>query len=279
MSDCSQSNDEQECLKRMLEEANARAQKLAEIYAQSRQENNSIVDWTNEYLKKLPQIPTGIHWGSAINDAQRLNTYLGQQITAFQSYVNPSGTLFYSAGTVSGILSPLSESQIQHISYQQQEQVRQVRTELVNFVERPQYRDQALQQFKRLGFEKTTAGKIAIEKFCDAWSAYLEWSAGSYLLTMRSAIEGVIGELVRRTQKKGDESRGKIIRVLEYSAANHVSGGDFVKLQSRCDVLRNELSGDKNRILDRPTMGQLMVESTLFLIELFGAIDLNKLKS
>jgi hypothetical protein len=103
--------------------------------------------------------------------------------------------------------------------------------------------------------------------------------ATASLLPIREAIDVCIGELLHLRPHQAPSKPDKIVKILTQLAAEHILPSDQELLQARYSELHDKLSGAKNMTVVRDEENTLMVEATIFLIELLSAIDPAKLKT
>lgn len=250
------------------------ANELSHLLAKGQRQVTFIQDVSGPLMNAVQAHPEQVNWENLLDSAGRLTDHLQQQVSLLRGLVNSTASTFFAAGTAvaSGTLNNWDgEDGYFHST----EQVFTV------FQGRDIFRDQASDQLSRLSLDKTLAGKNAVEQLDMAWDVYLGLgnSSTSSLLTLRSAIDATIAELLRRrpTQRKAKTKQDKIVDIGLQLKEDFADVNDFHRLANDWDKLHDELSRAKS-VQTRETEHRLIIKGTLFLIELLSALNPSKLR-
>lgn len=229
-------------------------------------------------------------WENSIESASRLNRSLevvsgirtswfaGNSVAANTA----SSALFYSNTLV-------SEDSIAPLAYDERKEASRVAKAYERHFENAKIFEEVLDLIRSLRFETTDGGRLAIDKFKNAWDLYEQKPHSSdpaigSLISLRQAIIFTVDELIRRRPRQRKlNARGKIKELgqqLAYTGIEKSAFDDWELQfsQSRFGLM-DLLSGAKKNITPREAETELIQKGTRFLHVLLGAIDPAKLRS
>lgn len=277
----------EENLKQQLEEIKRKADRLIEEGSKIKTEGSFIGDFANYALGNIPSPPTPAMYSAMSGLNNTLDNILGFLSNA--SMGTATGIAFHGTQTISAFGSAiLSYDAIQHpeSEYSKSTTSKHLAWEGFNqLTNHPFIRQEVLQQMQRLNLDQSPTNKNAIKQIETAWNIHLETplSATPSLLTLRSAIDQIIDELVKRRPiqqeiPKGNKNQNKIIEIGTQLRADYTDKSTFEQLGVEWAILHDKLSEGKKGQENRQAERDLMRRATQFLQKLLTAIDAQKLR-
>jgi hypothetical protein len=261
----------------------AKANDLASLSADLSQRASYLADAADLGIQAAQYGSPYGDWEASISSAHVLNQTLDQygEMEKLALFLSPVTTTSGSAAVYHSSMLVSSEV-IRPLPSPQREPASQAQEAYSHFFERSRIKEDVLQLMEQCGFNATTEGRVAVEKFRAAWEMFENEpsaidSALSSLIPLRESIELTIAELIRRrpTQRKAAD---KIQEIGQQLAADSVPLQIFEDLECEYGPLTDTLSGSKRKILVRETETELMRGGTYFLRRLLSAVDPVKLR-
>lgn len=274
-----QSNDD-ESLRQELERAKSIAERLSKMGSQLQKQGTEIRDWVDLSSRGFSVASSAWDRKPATEYLKRMNNSLERNYLGPMTTVLSGETAYYGMASITGMLIPFTEPNVQQLPPHKQEEARDIQTAWHDLARRSGLREQTLESYCFLGLDKTSRGKFAMQQFDSAWEIHLQMpsSPTSSLIPMREAIDVSLGELLRMRPHQEESKPNKIIKLLGQVRAVYVPEVEMWRLQDRYTEVHDRLSAAKGNVIMRSEENTLMVEATLFLNQLLKAIDPAKLR-
>jgi hypothetical protein len=271
--------DEQ--LKQELKRAKLNGELRMNLGAELQRQGSGICDWT-DLTERTLSLPTQPVWDkiATVESTRRMNDYLEQENADIKQRMISGGSVYYTTASVAGTLTPLSTAYVRQIPASERANAQNILDGYYHLSQRQNYRETGTRLFKTLGLETETNGQIALHQFEAAWETHLQTpkSPTSSLIPLREAIDHAVAALLPLRLRQEEARPDKISNILSQVSAAHIQQHDIEQLRDGYKAIHKKLSGAKDKIIERNEENTIMVEGTLYLVELLSAIDGSKLK-
>ena len=165
---------------------------------------------------------------------------------------------------------------------------RQATEQILDLASRPHHKTEAIALLKQFGMDRAQGNSVSpLEHFETAHAAF-ENTVQSYnsaitsLIPMRSCVEGILAQLLRRRphQEPAGKPAEKILSIGGQCAHGSISAEDLEQLANRCtDLLDKRLSSSKDKAFTRTGWQSTLAAATIWVESFLHSIDPDKLGS